>query len=203
MSRLNRTLVFLAATLPSVALASTWNIDAAHSSSGFSVKHLVITTVRGAFGKTTGVLNLDEQDVSKSSVEATIDTTTVDTRVPDRDKHLKSPDFFDVAKYPTITFKSTRVERLAKDKLKVTGNLTMKGVTKPVTLEVLGPTDPITGPGGESRRAISATTRLNRQEFGLTWSKMVEAGPMVGDNVDVQLDLELVKGDAPKQEAQK
>jgi polyisoprenoid-binding protein YceI len=198
MTRLSRFAVGLAAVLPSLALASTWNIDPAHSNSSFVVKHMVITNVRGEFGKTTGVVTVDDKDVTKSSVEVTIDATTVNTRVAARDDDLRSPNFFEVAKYPTITFKSTKVEQSGQGKLKVTGDLTIKGVTKSVVLDVTGPTDPIAGPRGEQRRGVSASTRLNRKEFGLTWSKAVEAGPIVGDMVDVQLDVEVVKADGAK-----
>ena len=179
---------------PALARAdvSTWNIDPAHTMAGFSVKHLVISTVRGEFGKTTGVLHLDDKDVTKSSVEATIDTTTITTRNADRDNHLKSPDFFDVAKYPTITFKSTRVVK-AHGHLEVTGDLTMKGVTRPVTLRVTGPTPEIKDPGGNLRRGIQATGKISRKAFGLLWNKVVEAGPVVGDEVAIEIDAEVVK----------
>ncbi len=176
-----------------LAEASTWSFDPNHTHSAFTIRHMVITNVRGEFGKTTGTVKLDEKDVTKSSVEATIDTTSIDTRVPDRDKHLKSPDFFDVEKYPTITFKSTKVEKAGQGKLKVTGDLTMHGVTKPVVLKVEGPTKEIKDPAGKTRRGIAATTTLNRRDFGLTWGKMVEAGPVVGDEVKIEIEAELVK----------
>jgi polyisoprenoid-binding protein YceI len=175
------------------AAGSAWNIDTAHSRAGFAVRHLVISTVRGEFGKTSGTLTLDEGDLTKSTVEATIDVGSIDTRVPDRDTHLKSPDFFDAAKFPTITFKSTKVERVGEGKLKVTGDLTMRGVTKPVALDVAGPTAEIKGMRGEIRRGLLAAGKLNRQDFGLAWSKLVEAGPVVADEVAIELELELVK----------
>jgi len=184
----------LTAVLPGLAAAETssWTIDPAHTSSQFSVKHLVISTVRGHFGKTSGTLRLDEKDLTKSAVEATVDVSTIDTRVPDRDAHLKSPDFFDVAKHPTMTFKSTKVEKGGADRLKVTGDLTLKGTTKPVVFDV-SYTPAITGMGGESRRGFSATAKINRKDFGLSWSKMVEAGPAVGDEVNIIVDAEVVK----------
>jgi polyisoprenoid-binding protein YceI len=193
----------LTAALPAIAAAepALWSIDPAHSDATFSVRHLVISTVRGHFGKTTGKIMYDENDVSKSSVEATVDASTIDTRVPDRDAHLKSPDFFDVAKYPTLTFKSTKVEKVGDDKLKVTGDLTMKGTTKPVTWDVTYTPKPITGMGGELRRGFNATTKVNRQDFGLKWSKTVEAGPVVGDEVTLNLDAEAVKGELKKPQA--
>ena len=190
--------IALALSAPAATLAQdTWNIDAAHSVSSFSIRHLVISNVRGEFGKTTGTLTLDDKDVTKSTVEATIETGTIDTRVPDRDNHLRSPDFFDTAKYPTITFKSTKVEKAAEGKLKVTGNLTIKGVTKPVVLDVTGPTNEIKDPWGNVRRGISATTKIKRQDYGLTWNKMVEAGPVVGDEVAIAIEAEFIKA-APK-----
>jgi polyisoprenoid-binding protein YceI len=196
---MTRTLALaLAAALPAAALAgtSTWNIDPAHTGSHFAVKHLVISTVRGDFGKTTGTIMLDEKDFAKSSVEATIDVTTIDTKVADRDNHLKSPDFFDAANNPAMTFKSKKVERAGAEKLKVTGDLTIKGKTKPVVLNVTYG-KPVKGMGGETRRGFAATTKINRKDFGLAWSKTVEAGPVVGDTVDVTLDVEAVK-DEPK-----
>jgi polyisoprenoid-binding protein YceI len=193
MKRLLPVLLALAAPALASAQADAWTIDPAHSLSSFTVRHLVITNVRGEFGKTAGTVKLDEKDLTRSSVEATIDATTLNTRVPDRDAHLKSPDFFDVAKYPTITFKSTKVEKNGEGKLKVTGDLTMKGVTKPVVLEVLGPTSAIKDPGGNLRRGLVATTMINRRDFGLNWSKTVEAGPVVGDEVKIEIEAELVK----------
>jgi polyisoprenoid-binding protein YceI len=181
------------------AQATTWNIDPAHTHSSFTVRHLVISNVRGEFGKTTGTLQLDEKDLSRSSVEATIDTSSIDTRVADRDTHLKSPEFFDVQKYPSMTFKSTKVEKAGKGKLKVTGNLTIKDVTKPVVLNVEGPTAEIKDPWGNTRRGISATGTINRKDFGLNWSKTVEAGPVVGDEVKIEIEAELLKAAGEKQ----
>jgi polyisoprenoid-binding protein YceI len=187
--------LFLALAAPAAALAeaTTWNLDAAHLHPSFSVRHLVISNVRGEFTKSTGVVTLDEKDLTKSSVQATIEAASVDTGVGDRDKHLRSPDFFDVEKFPTITFKSTKVEKAGKDKLKVTGDLTIKGVTKPVVLAVEGPTGEIKDPWGNTRRGFSASTKINRKDFGLTWSKTIEAGPVVGDEVKIELEGELIK----------
>jgi polyisoprenoid-binding protein YceI len=192
----------LAASLPGLAAAevSSWTIDPAHTSSQFSVRHLVISTVRGHFGKTTGTLSLDEKDLSKSAVEATIDVTSIDTRVADRDAHPKAPDFFDAAKYPTMTFKSTKVQKAGKGKLKVTGDLTIKGTTKPVVLDVSYTPAAITDMRGASRRGFSASTKINRKDFGLNWSKVVEAGPVVGDEVTITIDAEVIK-DQPKEQA--
>lgn len=187
--------VALLALLPLTALAEpgTWNIDPAHTQSMFSVRHLVISTVKGQFQKTTGTVVLDEKDIGKSSVEATIDVNSIDTRVPDRDGHLKSPDFFDAANHPEITFRSTKVERAGKGKLKVTGDLTIRETTKSVVLMVDGPTAPIKDPGGNLRRGLTATTKISRQEYGLKWNKMVEAGPVVGDEVKIEIEAEIVQ----------
>jgi polyisoprenoid-binding protein YceI len=179
---------------PAAALAAptAWEVDPSHSQVGFAVKHLVVSTVRGDFEKYSGKIQLDDEDVAKSSVEATIDVNSIDTKVADRDAHLKSADFFDAANHPAITFKSTRVEKAGKDKLKVRGDLTLRGVTKPVTLDVVT-TPEVKGMSGEARRGFSATTKINRKDFGLAWNKAVEAGPVVGDEVAITLDLEVVK----------
>jgi polyisoprenoid-binding protein YceI len=202
MKRMIGVAVLVAALAPTAGLASTWEIDPAHSRASFSIKHLVISTVRGDFGKTTGKVVIDDADISRSSAEANVDVSTVDTRVPPRDADLRSSNFFDVAKYPTMTFKSTKVERAGDGKLKVTGDLTLHGVTKHVVLDVEGPTPEIKGMRGEARRGVSATTMLNRKDFGLTWNKMIEAGPVVGDSVNVEVSVELVKA-ASQPEAKK
>jgi polyisoprenoid-binding protein YceI len=200
---MKRSLAFvLALVLPALAAAqaTTWEIDPAHSSSNFSIKHLVVSTVRGSFGKTTGTIKLDDKDLAKSSVEATIDVNTIDTRVENRDKDLKSPNFFDAEKHPTMTFKSTKVQKAGGDKLKVTGDLTIKDQTKPVVLNVTY-SKPVTGMKGEQRRAFNATTKINRKDFGLTYSKVVEAGPVVGDQVDVSIDIEAIKAQPQGEQA--
>jgi polyisoprenoid-binding protein YceI len=176
-----------------LAQTSTWKIDEAHTHSSFTVRHMVISNVRGEFGKTSGTLTLDEKDPTRSKVEATIEAATIDTRVADRDNHLRSPDFFDVAKYPTLTFRSTKVERAGEGKLKVTGDLTMRGVTKPVVLDVTGPTGEVKDPWGNLRRGASATATLNRKDWGLVWNKLLEAGPVLGDEVKIEIETEMVK----------
>jgi polyisoprenoid-binding protein YceI len=182
--------------LPSLASAAAFKIDASHSSVGFSVRHLVISQVRGQFTNVAGTVVLDDADLAKSTVQATIDAASVSTQVADRDAHLKSPDFLDAAKYPTITFKSKSVAKAANGDLEVTGDLTLHGVTRPVTLAV-ATTPEVKGMYGETRRGFSATTKISRKEFGLTWNKLVEAGPAVGDEVAISLDIEAVK-DQPK-----
>lgn len=186
----------IAATLsmPAVAAASTWQIDPQHSSAQFAVRHLGLSTVRGAFSKLSGIMVLDDQDISKSTVQVTIDANTVDTREPDRDKDLRSERFFDVAHYPSMTFKSTKVEQLAPGKLKVTGDLTIRGTTKQVVLDVDGPTVPIKDPWGNQRLAATGTTKINRQDFGVKWNaKLDNGGVVVGDDVNITIDVELIQ----------
>jgi polyisoprenoid-binding protein YceI len=174
--------------------ASTWEIDPAHSSAQFAVRHLMVSTVRGTMGKVTGSLNLDEGDVTKSSVVATIDVTGIDTREPKRDAHLKAPDFFDATQYPSITFQSKRVEKVSDDRYKVTGDLTIKGKTKEVVLDVEGSPKPMTDPMGNTKLGGVARTKINRQDFGVSWSKSLDGGGLVvGDDVEITIDLELLK----------
>jgi len=188
-----------AISLPAAAATSTWQIDPNHSAAQFAVRHLAISTVRGAFTKVNGTVQFDDKDVSKSSVEVTIDAASVDTRVADRDKELRSDHFFDVEKYPTLTFKSTKVEQETPGKLKVTGDLTIHGVTKQVVLEVEGPTAPVKDPWGNQRAAANASTKVNRQDFGVKWNaKMDNGGWVVGDDVDITIDVEMVQKGAAK-----
>ena len=195
MSRLFHFTVAVAAlAAPALTWASTWEIDTAHTSAQFAVKHLVISTVRGQLGKVTGTVTLDDTDLTKSSVEATIDTHGVDTREAKRDDHLRGPDFLDVAKYPTITFKSKQVEKVSDDTYKVSGDLTLRGVTKPVVLTVQGSPKPMQDPMGNLKLGGVATTRINRQDFGVSWSKSLDGGGLVvGDDVDVTIDVEVKK----------
>jgi polyisoprenoid-binding protein YceI len=169
-----------------MAQTGTWYLDPNHSSAQFAVRHLGISTVRGAFTKLSGVI-VDSPDLSKASVNVTIDASSIDTRVQRRDDDLRSDHFFDVAKFPTITFQSKKVESAGTGKLKVTGDLTMHGVTKEVVLDVDGPTPPMKDPKGTSHRGLSATTSLSRADFGINF----DAG-MVGDQVAIQLDVEMV-----------
>jgi polyisoprenoid-binding protein YceI len=182
-----------AVALPASAGTTTYQIDPRHSSAGFGVTHLMISTVRGEFHGVTGTVVVDDSDISKSSVNVTIDATTVDTREPDRDKHLKSEAFFDVAKYPAITFQSTKVERNADGSLKVTGDLTIRGVTKTAVLTATLPKAPIKDPWGLQRTAVSAATKINRQDFGVAWNQKLDSGGVVvGDDVNVTLDVEMI-----------
>lgn len=186
-------LALSAFAVPALAHASTWEIDGAHSSAQFSVRHLMVSNVRGEFGSVKGTVNLDDKDVTKSTVDATIDVSSITTRNTDRDNHLKSPDFFDVAKYPTMTFKSTGIQKQADGKLNVTGNLSLHGVSKPVTLSVaLAPE--VKDPWGKTRRGAEITGKINRKEFGLSWNKALETGGVaVGEEVAITIDLEITQ----------
>ncbi|QRN98755.1 polyisoprenoid-binding protein [Archangium violaceum] len=182
---------------PSLAFATEYEIDTGHSNAHFSVKHMMVSNVRGAFSKVTGKANIDEKDITKSTVEATIDATTINTNEPKRDEHLRGTDFFDTAKYPTITFKSTKVEK-AGENLKVSGNLTLHGVTRPVVLDVEGFTTESKDPWGNIKRGGTATTKVNRKDFGLTYNSVLETGGVaVGEEVAITIDLEMNKKQAP------
>lgn len=182
----------LAMTAAAAAQAGTWQIDPNHTAAQFSVRHLGVSTVRGAFTKVTGSAKYDPADPSKASLEATIDANSVDTRVEMRDNDLRSPRFFDVQKYPTITFHSKSAKVSSPGKLQITGDLTIHGVTKEVVLEVDGPTNPIKDPMGKGMRmGASATTKVNRQDFG------VSALPgVVGDDITITIDTELTQAPA-------
>jgi polyisoprenoid-binding protein YceI len=179
--------------LPADATTTTYQIDPRHSSADFGVTHLMISTVRGEFHGLNGTVALDEANIANSSVNVTIDANTVDTREPDRDKHLKSDAFFDVTKYPTLTFKSTKVEKNPDGTLKVTGDLTIRGVTKTVVLTATYPKPTIKDPWGLQRTAVSATTKINRQDFGVSWNQNLDSGGVVvGDEVNITLDVEMI-----------
>ena len=185
--------LILLLSLTANAATTTYKIDPQHSSAEFAVTHLMISKVRGEFHGVNGTIVVDDKDITKSVVEVTIDATSVDTREPNRDKHLKSPDFFDVANYPTITFKSTSVEQAGPGRLKVTGDLTIRGVTKQVVLEATSPTAPIKDPWQLQRSAVSASTTVNRLEFGVKWNAPLDGGGVVvGDDVKITLDVEMV-----------
>ena len=195
--------LLLLPNLPAAAQTDTWRLDPPHSAAQFSVRHLGISTVRGTFTKISGVVE-NPGDPSKASVDVTIDTSSVDSRVQMRDNDLRSAHFFDVAQYPTITFKSKRVEDAGPGKLKVTGDLAIHGVTKEVVLDVDGPTPPMKDPKGNSHRGVSATTTIKRSDYGMNFMQ----GP-VGDEVNIQLDVELINkapgpppGNAPPPPAQ-
>jgi polyisoprenoid-binding protein YceI len=173
---------------------STWQIDPVHSVAEFKVKHMMIANVRGHFSKISGVVTLDESELAKSTVEAAIDASSIDTRDAQRDAHLKSVDFLDVENHPWLTFTSTGVSTVRPGELAVEGDLTIRGMTRRVSFDVEGPTPPTKDPWGNTRIAISASTKINRKDFGLTWNTALETGGiLVGDEVTIALDVEFVK----------
>jgi len=173
---------------------TTWNIDPVHTMAEFKVRHMMITNVKGHFTGVTGMLTLDEQDITKSHVEASIDAASINTREADRDTHLKSADFLDVEKFPKLTFTSTRVARTGEGELQVEGDLTIHGVTRKVVFTVEGPTPPGKDPWGNTRIGLTATTKINRKDFGLTWNTALETGGiLVGDEVTITFDVEAIK----------
>ncbi len=172
---------------------STWTIDPAHSVAEFKVKHMMISNVKGQFSGVSGTLVLDEADPTQSRVEATIDAASINTREAQRDAHLKSADFFDVEKFPTLAFNSARVIRRGDGDLAVEGELTIHGITRSVVFVVEGPTPPAKDPWGKTRIGLSATTKINRKDYGLTWNAALETGGiLVGDEVTITLDVQLV-----------
>lgn len=180
--------------LPLAADTSSWRIDSAHSAAQFAVRHMMLSTVRGQFASTKGTAQIDDRDATKSSIEVTIDTRSIDTREPKRDAHLKSADFFDAEKFPSLTFKSKRIEKTGEGRLRLIGDLTIKDVTREVALDVDGPSAPLKDARGGQRIGASATAKINRKDFGLTWNRALEAGGvMVGDEVTITIDAELVK----------
>ena len=182
-------------TAPTTQTAtSTWNIDPAHSVAEFKVKHMMISNVKGQFPKVSGKLVLDETNLGNSKIEAVIEASSIETRDAQRDAHLKSADFLDVENFPTLSFKSTRVSIVRNGELAVEGDLTIRGVTRKETFDVEGPTPPVKDPWGNTRVAVSATTKIHRKDFGLTWNTILEAGGIaVGDEVTITLDVEFIK----------
>lgn len=175
-------------------MSTTWNLDPAHSTAEFKVRHMMISWVKGKFTGLSGALTLHESDHAYSGVEATIDVATITTGAGDRDNHLKSADFFDAAQFPTITFKSTKVESKGKGELAVIGDLTIHGVTKPVTFTVVELSEPSKDPWGNQRIGIEASTKVNRKDFGLNWNAALETGGvLVGEDVTITLDVQFVK----------
>lgn len=184
----------IALALPAFAGASTWTIDPDHSNVGFKVRHLMVSNVKGSFDKHTGSVEINDKDITKSKVEVSIETSSINTNVQKRDEHLRSADFFDVAKYPTMTFVSKKVAKAGKDKLNVTGDLTLHGVTKEVVLSVEGPSKESKDPWGNIRRGATATTKINRKDFGLVWNTALETGGVaVGEEITITLEIEMIR----------
>ena len=190
-------LVFLACVLLAIgayAQSNTWSIDPNHSSAQFTVRHMMISNVKGTFSKVSGMVQYDAADPTKSVVDATIEVGSVDTHQEGRDRDLRSANFFDAEKYPTMTFKSKKVESSGPGKLKMTGDLTIHGVTKEVEFDVDGPSPAIKDAQGNMHTGAEATAKINRRDFGLMYSRMLETGgAVVGDDVQITLDVEMVK----------
>jgi polyisoprenoid-binding protein YceI len=183
----------LALLMPLAVSAATYEIDPAHTSVQFSVRHMMISNVRGEFTKLSGKVVGDAAKPTETTVEATIDATSIDTRNEKRDEHLRSPDFLDTAKFPTLTFKSTKVEK-AGDVWKVAGDLTLHGVTKPVVLDVTNLTPPMKDPWGNTRIGAQATTKISRQDFGIVFNKTLDGGGvLVGDEIAITIDVEVTQ----------
>ncbi len=175
-------------------MSTTYKIDPAHSSANFVIRHLMITNVRGAFSKVEGTVIWDSAAPAQSSIDATIDATTLSTQDAGRDAHVKGAEFLDVDQFPTFTFKSTKVDPAGDGEFNVAGTLTIRGVSKPVTLKVEGPTAESKDPWGNSRIGASATTKIKRSDFGLTWNAAVETGGVVlGDELKIEIELSLIK----------
>lgn len=172
----------------------TWELDPAHSVAEFKVKHMMISNVKGRFHGLTGSITEDSADPSRSRAEASIDISTIDTGDAQRDTHLKSPDFFHHEQHPTMTFQSTKVEKKGEGEYSVTGNLSMHGVTKPVTFAVEGPTPPAKDPWGNTRIGLSATAKINRKDFGLNWNAALETGGiLVGEDVQIAIEAQFIR----------
>lgn len=193
---MKKLLLTAALSFSTFSFASTWEIDTAHAAANFSVKHLAVSTVNGNLGDVTGKVELDDKDLTKSKIEVSIDVKGINTKQAKRDEHLRSADFFDVEKYPAMIFTSTKIEKQKGAKVKVTGDLTMHGITKSVVLDGELSGEQANPWSGAKVRGFSGTTKLNRKDFGLTWNKALEAGGvLVGDEVKVTVEAEFVRKD--------
>jgi polyisoprenoid-binding protein YceI len=180
--------------IPVLTYTATWQMDPDHSSFQFKIRHLTVSNVKGDFNKSRGVVTIDDQNITNLKVEVFIDAASVNTGHAQRDEHLRGPDFFDVTKYPTITFVYKKVIKVDTDRLKVVGDLTIHGVTREITVDVEGPTPEVKDPWGNFRRGATATTKINRRDFGLTWNKVLDTGGLVvGEEVNIYVELELVR----------
>src|ERR1039458_9547290 len=181
------------AAVPTTFQSATtqWQIDPAHSAAYFSVRHLMISNVRGEFSKLSGSVLLDPADLTRSTVEVSLETASVSTREPQRDEHLRSADFFDVANYPAMTFRSKQIAAAGPEHFKLTGDLTIRGVTKEVTFDVEGPTPSVKDPWANVRVGVAATAKISRKDFGLVWNALIEGGGVVvGDEVSITIAAE-------------
>jgi polyisoprenoid-binding protein YceI len=190
----SRAVMVLMLLAPAAVSASTWKINPDHSSIQFQVRYMGLVNVKGCFEKFQGVVTLDEKNLSKSAVEVAIESASINTGVEKRDEHLRTDDFFDCPKYPSIRFVSKKVMPAGKQKLKVIGDLTMLGVTREVVLQVDGPTPAIKDPWGNLRRGATARAKINRQDFGMTWNRALDTGGfMIGNEVNIIMEIELIK----------
>lgn len=181
-------------TIGSAAQAAEWNIDTYHTNALFSIRHLMVSDVQGMFPEVRGVVNFDEKDITKSSVKVEIDVASVNTGVAQRDSHLKTADFFDLAKYSKMTFVSKKVSKNSDGTLAVTGDLTIRGVTKEAVLKGEGPTEAVTDPWGNKRRGAKAYTVINRNDFGVSWNGLMDNGGLqVGNEVKITIDMEMTE----------
>jgi len=175
------------------AESDTWTIDASHTAAQFAVRHMMVTTVRGALGKVTGTVTWNGKDARTAAADVTIDVAGLNTGNGRRDEHLRSADFFDVANHPSITFKSTRVDAASAGRFQLVGNLTIRGTTREVTLDIEGPA-PAVKAGNNLRTGATATAKINRKDFGLLWNRLIEGGGVtVGDEVTITIDIELTR----------
>jgi polyisoprenoid-binding protein YceI len=180
--------------LPSLAIASMWQIDPDHSSIQFKVRHMMISNVKGVFHNFKGTVAIDDQDITRSKVSASIDAASVDTGVAKRDEDLRSANFFDVARYPTISFTAKKIVAIGMGNYRLTGDLTIHGVTREVTLDMEGPSPAVTDFYKNTRRGATASGKINRKDFGMTYSKLLETGGVVvGDEVAISIEVEMIK----------
>jgi len=187
-------LVVFALMIPVYTHAATWQIDPDHSNFQFKVRHMTVSNVRGEFNKARGVVIIDDNDITNLKVELTLDAASINTDQAKRDDHLRSEDFFYVAKYPTITFVSKKVTKVDENRLKVIGDLSIRGVTKEITVDVEGPTPEVKDPGGNIRRGATGTLKINRKDFGIAWNKVLDSGGLVvGDEVNISVEVEMVR----------
>ena len=187
-------LVVFALMIPVHTHAATWQIDPDHSNFQFKVRHMTVSNVRGEFNKARGVVTIDGNDITNLKVELTLDAASINTDQAKRDDHLRSEDFFYVAKYPTITFVSKKVTKVDENRLKVIGDLSIRGVTKEITVDVEGPTPEVKDPGGNIRRGATGTLKINRKDFGIAWNKVLDSGGLVvGDEVNISVEVEMVR----------
>jgi polyisoprenoid-binding protein YceI len=186
------TAIFVLA-IPFFTYSETWQIDPDHSSFEFKIRHLTVSNVKGNFTKAKGVVTLDDQDITNLTVNITIDAASVNTNHAKRDEHLRTPDFFDVEKYPNITFISKRVLKAGPDRLKVIGDLTIRGMTREITVDVEGPTPEVKDSWGNLRRGATATAKIDRKDFGILWTRVLDkGGVVVSDEVNIYVEVELV-----------